>query len=125
MQYDAATPKDYLAGLDDDWRKAKLLKVCDLIADFAPEWRQDINYGMLAYRYDRGPALHLNAQKRYVGVYVGDIAAIDPDGTILKGMDCGKSCIRVKKANDLDETGVSAFLERFVALRKAGLETDC
>lgn len=125
MQYDVSTPEEYFDALDDDWRKARILDLRDLIARLAPNWREGIEYKMLSYSDEIGSVLHLNAQKSYVGVYVGDIAKVDPDGSLLGGLDLGKGCIRLKKRDDLTETGVPRFLERLVALRRDGVELGC
>lgn len=115
MQYDANTPEDYLSMLDDDWRLATILHLRDVIQDIAPDWVEGIGHGMLRYSGPNGPALHLNAQKKYVGLYVGDVAALDPDGTLLDGMDCSKSCIRLKKVKRPDQRSLRLLLERHKA----------
>ena len=121
MQYDAKTPSEYLEGLDDDWRRATILHLRDLIEDIAPDWIEEIGHGMLRYTGPNGPALHLNAQKKYVGLYVGDVAALDPDGTLLNGIDCGKSCIRLKKIKRPDPASLRLLLERQKSLYTVGL----
>jgi len=57
----------------------------------------EINYKMLGCKDDNGFVFHLNAQKNFVGFYVGDVSAIDPSGELLKDLSTGKSCIRFTK----------------------------
>ncbi len=54
----------------------------------------------MQYRLDGEIFAHLNAQKAYVGVYLGELERIDP-GVVLRGkMNCGKSCLRLRKWDD-------------------------
>jgi uncharacterized protein YdhG (YjbR/CyaY superfamily) len=80
---------------------------------------------MLCYRDKKGIIFHLNAQKNYVSLYVGDIHKIDPDGSLLKGIDKGKGCIRFKKNTSLSETGIEFFIEKTIQLWKEGKDIYC
>lgn len=46
---------------------------------------------MLSYRDERDIVLALNAQKHYVSLYAGDASKIDPDGTLLSGLNVGST----------------------------------
>ena len=50
-----------------------------------------------------------------LGVYLGDLERIDPGGVIRGGMNCGKSCLRVRKRDDLGV--VEALIGRKVEVR--------
>jgi len=100
VQYDAKTPKEYLALLDDDWRRERLLAIREMLLK-VPGIVEGIGYGMLQFRVDGEVFAHLNAQKAYVGVYLGELERIDPGAKIRGGMNCGKSCLRVRKRDDL------------------------
>ena len=112
MQYDAATPKDYLAMIDDDWRRERLLKIREMLFEI-PGIAEGIAYGMLQYRVDGEVFAHLNAQKAYVGVYLGELERFDPGAGVRGGMNYGKSCLRVRKRDDLEV--VKALVKRKVA----------
>ncbi|MDJ1016575.1 MAG: DUF1801 domain-containing protein [Paracoccaceae bacterium] len=101
MQYDAETPDAYLALLEDDWRKDRLLAIRDIFLREVEGLSEGIGYGMLRYERNGDVFGHLNAQKAYVGVYLGDLERIDPGGAIRAGMNCGKSCLRVRKRDGL------------------------
>jgi len=111
MQYDAKTPTEYLKMLDSDWRKDKLLEIRKLIKKHSPELKEHINYGMWGYAHRNGGAFALNAQKNSVNFYVGGASAIDPDGALLAGLDCGKSCIRFKKTTAVADTRIEEFIK--------------
>ena len=97
MQYEVKTPKEYIQVLDNDWRREKLLEIRAFILQAAPELQEGISYKMLCYGDDKCSVFHLNAQKNYVSLYVGDLNKIDPSGELLKGINTGKSCVRFNK----------------------------
>ena len=125
MQYDVKTPEEYFAVLEEDWRREKLLHLRDIIKTKAPDLKEIIEYKMLGYRDGRGSIFHLNAQKNFVGLYIGNAKKIDKDGSLLKGIDCGKGCIRIKKTNIIADTRIDEFIERAIKLWKAGEDIGC
>ena len=125
MQYDVSSPEEYLKALDDDWRKAKVLELRDILLSTADDIVEGINYKMLSYADHQGIICHLNAQKNYVGLYVGDAEKIDIDGNLLAGINCGKGCIRFKKSNDVTSDNIKTFISRTVQLWKDGVDIGC
>ena len=113
MQYDAQTPEAYLRLLEDDWRRVHLLNVRQAMLA-VPGIEEGIGHGMLQYRLGGEVFAHLNAQKGYVGVYLGVLEKIDPGAAIRGGMSCGKTCLRLRKR---DDPGIAA---RLIGI-KAGL----
>jgi hypothetical protein len=86
--------------LDDDWRSARLLAIRVMLLE-VPGIVEGIGYGMPQYRVGGEVFAHMNAQKAYVGVYLGELERIDQGAEIRGGMNCGKSCSRVRKRDDL------------------------
>lgn len=125
MQYDVTTPEAYLKVLEADWRRETLLRLRALIQAKAPELVEGIAYKMLAYSDDSGLVFGLNAQKHYVSLYVGNASTIDPDGSLLAGLDRGKGCIRFKKSVPVESTRIEAFIERAVTLSRSGSDIGC
>ncbi len=125
MQYNADTAEAYMDQLEDDWRREKLEHVRALIKDAAPHLKEGIEFKMLRYADEKGSVFHLNAQKNYVGLYVGDIKKIDPNDELLKGIDKGKGCVRIKKTNTISDTNIGAFIERTITLRAQGIDIEC
>lgn len=125
MQYDVKTPEEYLGMLEDDWRREKLLQLREIIVEYGPDLIEGIDYKMLSYRDERGIVLALNAQKHYVALYVGDAKKIDPDGSLLAGLNVGKGCIRFTKTKDVSQTGIREFIARAIMLWKSGADIDC
>lgn len=116
----------FLEVLENDWKKEKLLEVRQMLLKHI-QLKESINYGMLSYgkSSDTEPLFHLNAQKNYVSLYVGDIKKIDPDNTLLKGLNLGKGCIRISKSKNISETGLREFIQKTVDLWLAGEDTSC
>lgn len=113
MIHEAANPTEYLNALEDDWRKERLLSIRDIFLA-VPNVTECMRYKMLGYNLgDKGLGV-LNAQKGYVSVYMDPLADLDPDGTLLAGMDYGRSCLRVKKRTDMDK--VTALIKNRVTL---------
>lgn len=125
MQYEAKTPEEYIAVLEEDWRKEKVLQLRSIIKEQAPEIEETINYKMLCYRSKEGIVFHLNAQKNYVSLYVGDTKKIDPEGELLAGVDMGKGCIRLKKSIVLEDTRIDEFIAKTLQFWKDGKDIYC
>jgi len=125
MQYEASTPEEYRQLLEDDWRRSKLESLRTLIFQNGPQLEECIQYKMLGYRLGQTMVFQLNAQKGYVSLYIGDIRKVDPDGTILQGVNQGKGCIRFSKSVALEKTGVDEFIRKTIALAQAGVNIGC
>ena len=126
MQYDVATPDEYMAALEDDWRRDTLAELRQLVFELAPELKESIRYRMLSYDDDSGEGVFaLNAQKHYVSFYVGDADRVDPDGSLLAGLNRGKGCIRFSRTKSVADSRIREFISRAVELQRAGAEVAC
>jgi len=124
VNYAAKSPEEYLSVIDHDWRYETLTKLRAIILELAPEWEEVIDYNMLGYGPPEDPVMHLNAQKGYVGLYVGNVKTVDPDGSILGPMNNGKGCVRFKKRNAIGDEA-RAFIHRYLELKNQGIELGC
>ena len=125
MQYDVETPSEYLTALEEDQRKEKLLDIRDIIFSKAPEIVESIEYKMLRYGDSKTSVFHLNAQKNYVSLYVGNTEKIDKSGELLKDLNIGKGCIRFTKSITISETRIDEFIDRAVSLWNNSKDIDC
>ncbi len=125
MQYQATTPEAYLEELPEDWRKAKLLQVRDMIRANGPELEERIEYKMLGYGTKSTTVFHLNAQKAHVSLYVGDINKIDSAWALLKNFSTGKGCVRIAKHQDPLESDLETFITRVLDTWRAGGDISC
>ncbi len=123
MQYDVAKAEDYLKVLDNDWRKEILNELRSLLIDKG--LTETIEYKMLAFQYKGETIFHLNAQKNYVSLYVGDHLKIDPSGALLKGLDVGKGCIRFKNMRSYSQSQIALFIEKTIDAVHSGKDLSC
>ena len=125
MQYEAKIPGEYLEQLEPDWRKDKLEQIRKIIKSSGPELVENIEYKMLCYGNENQNIFHLNAQRTYVSLYVGNIEKVKNSKELLKEFDIGKGCIRVKKNIDLTETKLEEFIKRTINTWREGGNTYC
>ena len=125
MKYEAKTPSEYLEQLENDWRKDKLEQVREMIKEHGPHLIEGIEYKMLSYGNSEKNIFHLNAQKGYVSLYVGDINKVENAKELLKDFDKGKGCIRIKNKVNISESGLEEFIKQTIELWKKGGNTDC
>ncbi len=119
MQRFVKTPREYLKAVPEVQRPL-IDKLRELIHEAAPEAREEIRYGMLAYD-DDGGLFALAAQKHYVSLYVGATDAMTSMKKELSGIDHGKGCLRFKKLEGLPIDTLRQLLSR----AKASQERDC
>lgn len=126
MQYDVATPKEYMAALAPDWRKDIVEYLRKHISKIGgPELTECIRYKMLCYSGRGNMVMALNAQKHFVALYVGDAKKIDSDGELLSGFDVGKGCIRIKKSRTMPSRELEAFIQKTLDMWKRGDDIGC
>ncbi|SPJ23082.1 iron chaperone [Palleronia abyssalis] len=125
MLSNAETPAEYMDMLDDDWRRDKLQHIRAIIKKQAPQLAERIHYKMLGYGIDDAFAFHLNAQRAYVSLYVGNASKVDPTGELLEGLNVGKGCIRFSKSTKIDDTRIDEFIALAFAIWREGKDIDC
>ncbi|WP_194975900.1 iron chaperone [Aquiflexum lacus] len=125
MQYNVGTPEQYLSELEADWRKETLSVIRSMIQTHGSALTEGIEYKMLAYQLNGKTVFNLNAQKNYVSLYVGNTQKVENSDAMLKGLEHGKGCIRIKKSINLNETGIEEFIKSTIDVHMIGQNTDC
>lgn len=125
MLYDAQTPAEYLDQLEDDWRRITLMELRAIVLATSPQVEERIHYKMLGYGSADDFVCHLNAQRGYVSLYVGDIKKVDPTGELVAGLNIGKGCIRFTKTKMVEKTRIDEFISKAVELWLAGADVRC
>jgi len=111
--------------LEPDWRKEKVEELRILIKRLCPELKEGIEYKVLAYGDGTKNIFHLNAQRAYVSLYVGNIDKVENARTLLQDFNMGKGCIRIRKRINLSETKIDEFITQVMNLWLKGGNTDC
>jgi hypothetical protein len=111
----ATTPDEYIEAIEEP-RRGQIRELHELIRATTPDLEPHIESGMLAYgsyhyRYASGregdwAPVALASNKRYISLYV---AAVKDGRYIAEGYrerlpkaDIGKSCVRIKRLEDVD-----------------------
>lgn len=135
MKYQANTPDDYEAALPAD-RKEVIRKLRKLASKHLPKGFEEVmSYGMIGYvvpheKYPKGyhcdpelplPFLNFASQKNYIAVYHSGIYADKelqewfvkayPEHCRYK-LDMGKSCIRLKRMDDIPYALLGELFEK-------------
>jgi hypothetical protein len=130
------TPDDYIAGLEEP-RRGEIQRLDDLIRETLPDLEPNADGGMLGYgrfhyRYPTGTEgdaslVALSSRKRYISLYVlcaddrGYLAEQYADR--LPKASIGKSCIRFKRADDVDFGVLRELLREAGSIGGAGAVT--
>lgn len=126
MRIQAATPDEYFSKTGD--READLRTLDELIRATAPSLERTmvsgmamnmVGYGMFHYKSKSGregdwPIVALANQKNYISLYIcaledGDYIA-EKNKDLLGKVSVGKSCIRFKKLEDLNQQSLTDIL---------------
>ncbi|MGZ3424409.1 MAG: DUF1801 domain-containing protein [Polyangiales bacterium] len=127
----------YLASLPEK-RRLEVTRLHELITKTVPDYRVQVGSGMIGYgkyryRYEsgllgreRGESFRIGLASRAAGISIY-VNAADAKGYLpeshaaqLGKVDVGKSCIRIKKADDLDVTAFVALLKKAASMRAPG-----
>jgi uncharacterized protein YdhG (YjbR/CyaY superfamily) len=88
----------YLESLDPA-RRSALETIRALILETVPGVRETMRYRMPTFELDE-VVCSLASQKHYISLYM-DVDLVEKHKADLSGLDCGKSCIRFRKIEDL------------------------
>ena len=100
VQSKAASVDDFMSEVSPDRRPAldRLRGLC--LEAFGAE-HELMAFGMPAYGDPKLPWIAFNSQKQHIAFYAGQ-TAVDTFADRLKGVDCGKGCIRWRKPEAMD-----------------------
>jgi uncharacterized protein YdhG (YjbR/CyaY superfamily) len=104
MRRDDSSPQAYRNDVDGE-RREMLEAIRGVIFEVKPDTDEIIEYGMLGYP---GVA-NLAAQKHYVALYVKP-AVLAEHREHFPGADCGKSCLRFRRLQQIEKEPLRALL---------------
>ena len=120
---------DYISAIDDPARRGDIEALDRLIREEAPDLERHMRSGMLAYgtyqyRYASGRegeagVISLASQKNYISLYVscteGGAYLAETFAQRLEGANVGKSCVRFKRLDDIDEAVLRELISEAAA----------
>ena len=108
----ATTVAQFLAEADPERRPA-LVAFRKLIKQAAPKAVESMSYGMPCYTSDKA-AFGFTAQKHYLSFYFCDVELLEKYAEELRGLDCGKSCLRGRKLEHFPLATLAAMVREAV-----------
>jgi hypothetical protein len=112
MKRDDSSPLAYRKDVTGEQREM-LEAIRDVIFEVATDIDEIIEYGMLGY-----PGLaNLAAQKHDVALYVMPAILAKRRGN-FSGADCGKSCLRFRRQDQIDRVRLRALLRDVLEARR-------
>lgn len=102
----------YLDTLTDDRRHA-LETLRKMVLKAAPEAKESMRYGMPTFDY-AGGFFAMASQKSYVSLYM-DVGVVEKHRAELGKLECGKSCIRFKRLEQLPLEVIQAMMVEAVS----------
>jgi len=116
VQSAAKTVADYLKEADATRRPA-LTQFRKLACAVLSDCDEAMDYGMATYKRGGELVTAFANQKGYIAFYAGQ-TAIAAHKAALKGIDCGKGCIRYKNIAKIDFAVVRSLFENIAARHK-------
>jgi uncharacterized protein YdhG (YjbR/CyaY superfamily) len=116
VQSKAATVAAYLKEAGDVRRPA-LTEFRKLARAALPDCDEAIDYGMPVYKRGGAMITAFANQKGYIAFYAGK-AAVAAHQAALKGIDCGKGCIRYKAIDKIDFDLVASLFAHIAKPKK-------
>jgi len=98
MKSKASTIPEYISGLSSKERSV-VATLDKMVRVAAPKGSGSMKYGMPTYEF-ASRIIAFNSQKNYFSFYA-DPEIVKRYRTELRGLDCGKSCIRFRKIEDV------------------------
>lgn len=112
-----ATVEEYISSLEPE-RRDILTSLRELVRRAAPEATESMSYGMPTYELN-GYVAAFASQKQYVSLYM-DTDLLAEHRQDFGHLNCGKSCIRFKRLEQLPLEVVEKMLVKTVQKRQAG-----
>lgn len=108
------TIADYFENLKNPNHLDDLTRLRDFLRGQLPDdVTEDLRYGMPTYSQNDEVVVALASQKNYMSMYM-DMALVNAHRADLDALDCGKSCIRFKRADDLPLDVIAAILHETI-----------
>jgi uncharacterized protein YdhG (YjbR/CyaY superfamily) len=114
VRSDAATVDEYIAGAPEERRDALRL-LHRLCREELTGFEEAMRYGMPGYLRGGQVEVSFASQKQYLALYILRGTVMKAQAERLAGLSCGKSCIRFRRAEQVDPDTVRSLLAAVVA----------
>lgn len=109
VQSDAPDVSTYIEQAPERWQESlRLLR--RLCLEELPGFEEGMAYGMPSYRRDGEVEVTFAGQKNYVSLYVMRTEVVRAHAEQLGKLSVGKSCIRFRRLEQIDESVVRSLL---------------
>ncbi len=122
MRIEARDFEEYVAQVPRR-RQEALRQLHALVLSLADDLRADMAYGMPTYWAGRQVVCAFAAQKRYLSLYL-DAELVAEHRQDFASLNCGKSCIRFTRIDQLPWTTVSRILRATYARQRAAVPAE-
>lgn len=96
----ANTIEHYFGNLKNPSHHDDLVQLRSFLREQLPEATEDMTYGMPTYSQNDHVVVSMASQKNYMSLYM-DMGLVEQHRDELGNLNCGKSCIRFKRLDDL------------------------
>jgi uncharacterized protein YdhG (YjbR/CyaY superfamily) len=117
-----STVHEYLENPKNPKHRDDLTRLRTFLRDQLPDAVEDLKYGMPTYSQGGDVVVAMASQKNYLSLYM-DVELVEEHKSELGNLDCGKSCIRFKRVDDLPLDVIATILHETVE-KQAALRSD-
>lgn len=122
MRIEANDFEEYVAQVPRR-RQETLRQLRALVLSIADDLREDMAYGMPTYWAGRQAVCAFASQKRYLSLYL-DADLVAEHRQDFGSLNCGKSCLRFTRLDQLPWTTVSRILRATCARQRAAAPAE-
>jgi uncharacterized protein YdhG (YjbR/CyaY superfamily) len=112
------TVTDYLAGIDEDDRRAALSRVIEIARGIVPDAEEGMGYGMPALRHRGKPLIAVVSAANHLSLFPFSSGVVEAVAADLDGFSLSKGTIRF----DVDRPVPDTVVERVVRMRVDQIE---
>ena len=118
----AASIQDYLDNPKNPKHRDDLIRLRTFLQQQLPDAEEDLKYGMPTFSQGGDVVVSMASQKNYLSLYM-DVNLVEDHKSELGNLDCGKSCIRFKRVDDLPLDVIATILQETVK-KQASLRSE-
>lgn len=108
----------YFKNLKNPKHHDDLQRLREFVKAQLPEATEDLTYNMPTYSQNDQVVVSLASQRNYMSLYM-DMDLVEEHRAELGDLDCGRSCIRFKKLDDLPLDVIGTILQETVERQKS------